>query len=162
MKPRVYIETTVISYLTARPARDVVVAGHQQSTRDWWEIASNRFELVVSELVSQEAGAGDRDAARARVSILASLTSLDATPEADGLAETLVRTAAVPQTAIRDAVHIAIAAANGVEYLVTWNFRHIADAVARPLIESAYRLAGFEPPTICTPEELMEDIDNDG
>ena len=87
MKPRVYIETTVISYLTARPARDVVVAGHQQSTRDWWEIASNRFELVVSELVSQEAGAGDRDAARARVSILASLTSLDATPEADGLAQ---------------------------------------------------------------------------
>ena len=162
MKPRVYIETTVISYLTARPARDVVVAGHQQSTRDWWETASDRFELVVSELVRQEAGIGDRDAARARLSILASLATLDATAEAERLAETLVCTAAVSHAAVRDAVHIAIAAANGVEYLVTWNFRHIANAVARPLIESACRIAGFEPPTICTPEELMEDIDNEG
>ena len=162
MKPRVYIETTVISYLTARPARDVVVAGHQQSTRDWWETASERFELVISELVRQEAGIGDPDAARARLSILASLTTLGATAQADGLAESLVRTTAVPQTAIRDAVHIAIAAANGVEYLVTWNFRHIANAVARPLIESACRLGGFAPPTICTPEELMEGIDNEG
>ena len=158
MRPRVYIETTVISYLTARPARDVVVAGHQQSTRDWWETASRRFELVVSELVRQEAGIGDRDAARARLSILDSLATLDATAEAGGLSETLVRTAAVPRTAIRDAASIAIAAANGVEYLVTWNFRHLANAVARPLIESACRMAGFEPPTICTPEELMEAI----
>ena len=109
MKPRVYIETTVISYLTARPARDVVVAGHQQSTRDWWEAASDRFELVVSELVRQEAGIGDRDAARARLSLLASLATLDAAAEADRLAETLVRTAAVPLAAVRDAVHIAIA-----------------------------------------------------
>ena len=162
MQPRVYVETTVISYLTARPARDVVVAGHQQSTRDWWETASERFELVVSELVRQEAGIGDRGAARARLSTLASLATLDATAQADGLAETLVRTEAIPRTAIRDAVHIAIAAANGVEYLVTWNFRHIANAVARPLIESACRLAGFEPPTICTPEELMEDTDDEG
>ena len=162
MRPRVYIETTVISYLTARPARDVVVAGHQQSTRDWWELASRRFELVVSELVRQEAGIGDRDAARARLSILDSLATLDASAGSDALAETLVRTAAVPQTAIRDAAHIAIAAVNGVEYLVTWNFRHIANAVARPLIESACRTAGYEPPTICTPEELMEDINNEG
>ena len=117
MKPRVYIEPTVNSYLTARPARDVVVAGHQQRTRDWWETPADRIELVVSELVHQEAGIGDRDAARARLSILASLATLDATAEADGLAETLVRTAAVPQAAIRVAVHIAIAAANGVEYL---------------------------------------------
>ena len=153
MKPRVYIETTVISYLTSRPSRDVVVAGHPQSTRDWWEKASDRFELVVPELV---------DAARARLSILASLSTLDVTPDADGLAETLVRVAAVPHAAIRDAGHIAIAAANGVEYLVTWNFRHIANAVSRPLIEYACRIAGFEPPTICTPEDLTEDIDNEG
>ena len=162
MQPRVYVETTVISYLTARPARDVVVAGHQQSTRDWWETAAERFELVVSELVRQEAGIGDRGAARARLSTLGPLATLDATAQADGLAETLVRTGAVPRTAIRDAAHIAIAAANGVEYLVTWNFRHIANAEARPLIESACRLAGVEPPTICTPEELMEDTDDEG
>ena len=89
----------MISYLTSRPSRDVVVAGHQQSTRDWWETASDRFELVVSELVRQEAGIGDRDAARARRFTLASLAMLDATAEADGLTETLLRTEAIPQTA---------------------------------------------------------------
>ena len=87
--------------------------------------APDRFELVVSELVRQEAAIGDRDAARARISILASLVTLDATPKSDGLAETIVRTGAVSHAAMRDAAHIAIAAANGVEYLVTWNFRHI-------------------------------------
>ena len=143
MKPRVYVETTVISYLTARPARDVVVAGHQQSTRDWWTTAADRYEFVVSELV------------------VASLATLDATAEAETLAEVLVRTAAVPQAAIPDAAHIAVAAASGVEYLVTWNFRHIANAVTRPLIESACRRAGFQPPVICTPEELMEDTNDE-
>ena len=128
MKPRVYVETTVISYLTARPARDVVVAGHQQSTRDWWTTAADRYELVVSELVREEAGLGDPDAVRARLSVVASLATLDATAEAETLAEVLVHTAAVPQAAIPDAAHIAFAAANGVEYLVTWNFRHIANA----------------------------------
>ena len=145
MQPRVYIETTVISYLTARSARDVVVAGHQQSTRDWWETATEPFELVVSEVVRQESGIGDRDAAPARLATLASLATLDATAEADRLAETFIRTEAIPRTAIRDAAHIAIAAANGVEYFVTWNFCHIANAVARPLIESACRIAGLDP-----------------
>ena len=161
MKPRVYIETTVISYLTARPARDVVIAGHQQSTRDWWATASERFELVISELVREEAGAGDPDAVRARLTLLASLALLDATAEAQELAERLVSASAVPEAAMRDAAHIAIAAANGIEYLVTWNFRHIANAVTRPQIEFVCRQAGFESPVICTPEELMENIDDE-
>ena len=161
MKPRVYIETTVISYLTARPARDVVIAGHQQSTRDWWATASERFELVISELVREEAGAGDPDAVRARLTLLTSLALLDATTEAQELAEKLVSASAVPEAAMQDAAHIAIAAANGIEYLVTWNFRHIANAVTRPQIESVCRQAGFESPVICTPEELMENIDDE-
>ena len=161
MKPRVYIETTVISYLTARPARDVVIAGHQQITHDWWATASERFELVISELVREEAGAGDPDAVCARLTLLASLALLDATAEAQELAERLVSASAVPEAAMRDAAHIAIAAANGIEYLVTWNFRHIANAVTRPQIESVCRQAGFESPVICTPEELMENIDDE-
>ena len=161
MKPRVYIETTVISYLAARPARDVVVAGHQQSTHDWWATAPERFELVISELVRQEAGTGDPDAVRARLSVLTSLAPLDATAEAQELAERLVSAGAVPEEAMRDAAHIGIAAANGVEYLVTWNFRHIANAVTRPRIEFVCRQAGFESPVICTPEELLEDINDE-
>ncbi len=156
MKPKVYIETTVISYLTAQPARDVVIAGHQQSTRDWWRNATNRFELVASQLVLTEASAGDPEAARARLAALDSLTLLDATEEALELAQQLVNAGAVPAKAAEDAAHIAIAVVNGIEYLVTWNYRHIANATIRSQIETVCRNAGFEPAIICTPEELME------
>ncbi len=156
MKPKVYIETTVISYLTAQPARDVVIAGHQQSTRDWWRNAANRFELVASQLVLTEASAGDPEAARVRLAALDSLTLLDATEEALELAQQLVNAGAVPAKAAEDAAHIAIAVVNGIEYLVTWNYRHIANATIRSQIETVCRNAGFEPAIICTPEELME------
>ena len=156
MKPKVYIETTVISYLTAQPARDVVIAGHQQSTRDWWKNAADRFELVASQLVLTEAGAGDPEAARARLAALNSLTLLDATEEALELAQQLVNAGVVPAKAAEDAAHIAIAVVNGIEYLVTWNYRHIANATIRSQIETVCRNAGFEPTIICTPDELME------
>ena len=162
MKPKVYIETTVISYLTAQPARDVVIAGHQQSTRDWWRNAANRFELVASQLVLTEASAGDPEAARARLAALDSLMLLDATEEALELAQQLVNAGVVPAKAAEDAAHIAIAVVNGIEYLVTWNYRHIANATIRSQIETVCRNAGFEPAIICTPDELMErDHDDD-
>lgn len=156
MKPRVYVETTVVSYLTARPARDVVIAGRQQSTRDWWSDAAARFELVASELVFNEAAQGDVEAARNRMDVLTSLTPLDATREALELAQRLVEEGAVPAVAAEDAAHIAIAVANGIEYLVTWNYRHIANAASRSLIEKVCRGEGFEPVIICSPDELME------
>ena len=156
MKPKVYIETTVISYLTAQPSRDVVIAGHQQSTRYWWKNAADRFELVASQLVLTEAGAGDPEAARARLAALNSLTLLDATEEALELAQQLVNAGVVPAKAAEDAAHIAIAVVNGIEYLVTWNYRHIANATIRSQIETVCRNAGFEPAIICTPDELME------
>ena len=162
MKPRVYVETTVVSYLTARPSRDVVVAGRQQVTRDWWRGAGRRFELVVSQLVFEEAGAGDAEAARERLAALEQATVLDASDEAVELGRLLVRTGTVPRVAAQDAVHVALAVVNGVDYLVTWNLRHIANAVVRPEIERICRQAGFEPAVICTPDELMEDYDATG
>lgn len=119
MKPKAYIETTIVSYLTAWPSRDVVIAGRQQTTRDWWQDAADRFELVASELVVYEAGAGDSDAARDRLTALDSVTMLDATEEAAELAQRLIDSGAVPQKAAEDAGHIAIAVTNGVDYLVT-------------------------------------------
>ena len=119
MKPKAYIETTVISYLTAWPARDVVVAGHQQITRDWWQNAADRFELVASELVVNEASAGDPDAARDRLAALDSVTLLDATEESLELAQQLLESGTIPEQAPEDAAHIAIAVTNGIEYLVT-------------------------------------------
>lgn len=156
MKSKVYIETTVVSYLTAWPSRDVVIAGYQQTTREWWRNAASRFDLVASQLVLQEAGAGDPAAAKDRLAALGSVTLLDATEEAAELAEQLLASGAIPVKAAEDAAHIAIAVTNGVEYLVTWNRRHIANATMRSHIERICRNAGYEPTIICTPDELME------
>ena len=159
MKPTAYIETSVISYLTARSSRDVVVAAYQQVTREWWDRAPERFDLVASELVVAEAGAGDTDAARTRLEALKAVTLLDATEDSAELAGKLIELGAVPQTATEDAAHVAIAVTNGVDYLVTWNFRHIANAAMRSSIERICRQAGYEPAVICTPNELLEPED---
>ena len=142
-KPRVYFETSIVSYLTARPARDIVIAGRQQSTRDWWVTASSRFELVISQLVREEAGVGDPDAATARLAAFAPLARLAFPREALALAQRLVDAGAVPRRAAPDAAHVAIAAVHNVEFLATWNLRHIANATARPEHQQgAVRAAG--------------------
>ena len=155
MNPTAYIETSVVSYLTARPSRDVVVAAYQEVTREWWREAAARFRLVASELVLAESGAGDPTAARDRLKLLEGIELLNASPDAEDLARRLVELDAVPREAAADAAHIAIAVTNGVDYLVTWNFRHIANAAMRVRIEGTCREAGYEP-VICTPNELME------
>ena len=142
------------SYLTAWPSRDLIRAGEQQLTRDWWA-HRDEYELRVSSLVLEECEAGDPDAADAWRLALAEVPILESTPEAEQLAGTLMREVPLPEKASADALHVAIAAVNGVEYLVTWNCKHIANAVLRPRIEAACRRAGYEPPVICTPQELL-------
>ena len=156
MKAKVYIETTVISYLTARPSRDVVIAGHQKITRDWWQTDRNKFDLMASQLVVREASAGDPQAAKERLEKLTTLSLLEVTEEAMTLAQELLTTGAVPEKAAEDALHLAIAVTNGVEYLLTWNCKHLANATMRTKIEDVCRAAGYEPVIICTPEELLE------
>ena len=156
MRPTAYIETSVVSYLTARPSREVVTAAYQEITREWWRDAPERFDLVASALVVTEARAGDPGAARARLEALDAVALLDATPDAENLTYALVEGGAVPHRAADDAAHIAIAVTNGVDFPVTWNFRHIANAAMRARIEQVCRGAGSEPPVICTPNELME------
>ena len=158
MKPTVYVETTVPSYLTAWPSRDVVRAGEQQVTRDWWARRSG-FDLRVSSLVLLECGAGDSNAAALRLAALDGVPVLAQTAEAETLAETLLREVPLPAKAAADALHIAVAAVNGVSYLLTWNCTHIANATLRPRIEALCRRSGFEPPVICTPMELLGEGD---
>jgi len=155
-RQKVYIETSVISYLTSRPSRDLVVAGHQQLTQDWWERRSGDFHLVASELVLQEAGVGDEEAAKARLETLADIELLAVSEEAVALAATLVESGSVPKKAAEDALHIAVSVINGVDYLLTWNCKHLANATMRTSIETVCRGKGYEPSIICTPEELME------
>jgi len=150
----VYVETTVIGHLAGRSHPDPVIAARQALTRRWWPTASSRYRLLISELVLDESAGGDPSAAEERLEAVASLPRLDATDEVDELVDKLISNGAIPPTEPRDAFHVAIAAVNGVQYLVTWNFKHIANATMRGRIESVCRDAGFEPPVICTPEEL--------
>ncbi len=158
MLPRVYIETTFVSYLTGRPSRDVVIVGHQQITHEWWDQSRVDFELCTSQLVLQEAGSGDPEAAQERLQILKSMVLLDTTEAAVVLAEELVRARALPEKAADDAVHIAIAATQKIPYLLTWNCRHMANATMRPVIEAVCGSRGYKTPIICTPEELRKEI----
>ena len=156
MRPKVYLETTIISYLTARPSRDLVTAAYQQITQDWWLDTRPHFDLFVSQLVHQEAGGGDVGAAEKRLEALHGIPLLPTSEEALALAQSIMREELVPQRVAEDAAHIAIATTNGVDYFMTWNLKHIANAVTRSEIEALCRAEGYEPPVICTPEELKE------
>ena len=157
MRQKVYIETTVISYLTSRPSKDPIIAGRQVLTREWWNNRRPLFDMVVSELVFQEAEAGDKEAAKRRVDQIADIVSLEISDEAILLAEALVREGPVPEEYGEDALHIAICAVNGIDFLVTWNCKHLANAVHRHQIETVTETYGYLCPVICTPAELMEE-----
>jgi len=154
MSNRVYIETSIISYLAARPSRDVITAGHQQTTHDWWSIERGNFSLYASPLVLREASAGDTTAALARLQWLQGMPLVIIPPEAEELSELLLQKSALPAKAAADALHIATAAYHRINFLLTWNCKHIANAVKRPLIERVCRECGYEPPILCTPDEL--------
>ena len=156
VKPKVYIETSVISYLTARPSRDLLVAANQQVTQDWWQNRRPAFEIYVSQLVAREINSGDAEAIVRRQEAIAHCTYLDITPDAVRLAERLIERKAIPRQAVEDALHIAVATVGGMDYLVTWNFKHIANAALRANVELVCRLDGYEPAVICSPMELME------
>lgn len=157
MLPSVYVETSVISYLAARTSpTNLRVAANQETTREWWESRRDRFDLYVSAVVIGEAQRGDPALAAARMLVLQGLNIAQVTPAALELAAALIAGAGVPKKANEDALHIAIAATNGLDYLLTWNCTHIANAVTIPRVNSICRARGFEPPLIYTPQELME------
>src|SRR5436853_917070 len=155
-KAAIYIETSVISYLVARPNRDIIVAAHQQLTVDWWDNQRHQYDLFVSQIVLDEARAGDPLVAGKRVAALQNLSSLEINEVVIQLAEHLVKSHAVQMKAAQDALHIAVACVNGMDYLLPWNCKHIANAKMRSKIDQVCREAGFIPPIICTPEELED------
>jgi hypothetical protein len=151
--PTVYVETTIVSYLTARPSRDLVLAAHQTMTRDWWR-SRTAYQLRISQLVLDEAAAGDPFLRARRLRALRGIPVLSLTDAATRLAKELVRHGALPEKATVDAFHIGVAAAHHVAYLLTWNCKHLANATMRGTIEAVCRSEGLSPPIICTPEEL--------
>jgi hypothetical protein len=151
----VYLETTFISYLVARPSRDVIVAGHQQTTQEWWANRQSQFECFVSQVVIDESSAGDPNEVQKRLAIIGNLPALNLTTETEVLTEAILRSGVLPTRAARDAAHIGVATVHRVDYLLTWNCKHLANAEIRRRIESVCTKIGYRMPLICTPEELM-------
>ena len=158
----VYIETSVISYLTARPSPALLAAAHQQVTREWWDHHRQRFAQFISPLVLDEAARGDPDAAARRLTVLEGFAVLEPTQAAAELVDMLIADGALPSVARDDATHVAIATVHNMDYLVTWNCRHIDNAEAKPLIRSVCAVHGYVCPEICTPEELMGGTSDEG
>lgn len=157
MKPRVYVETTIVSYLVGWLNRhDLHMASSQEFTRQWWAERRQAFDLYASAVVVAEAGDGEPELASARLKFLQELSLLDVDDAAEHLQSEILRHSGIPAKAALDALHIAIAAVNGMDYLISWNCKHIANAVTLPRVYAVCRRAGFEPPFVCTPPELME------
>jgi len=156
MKRSVYLETTIIGYMAMRDSRDLRVAANQLSTREWWDVHRPNFDLFVSQFVIDECCHGDPKAAEERKFYLENITVLDANSEVEKLAEVISDVLQIPAKARIDAFHIAMASIHGIQFLLTWNCKHIANPEHRPKIERSCRDLGMEPPLICTPFDLLE------
>ncbi len=154
--PVLYVETTVISYYTSRPSRDIIIAGHQAVTVQWWESDLPKFAAVISQVVLDEIATGDPEAAAKRLAAVATMDILEMTEEVESLAVDYFNGIALPETARADAFHLALATCHGVDYLTSWNCRHIASARVRQSVQQINDRRGLATPVICTPEELLE------
>jgi hypothetical protein len=152
---RVYIESTIPSYVVARPARDLLQAARQQLAKDWWDLEGKKHELFTSQVVLDEIAAGEAAMARQRLDVVADLKLLDMTEDAKALTKSILGSGVLPATADRDAAHIALASVHEMDMLLAWNCRHIANASIQQPLRKLVEAAGFTLPVICTPDELM-------
>jgi len=153
----VYIESSVISYITARPSRDVVTLARQTITIEWWEEYKDSFDAYISELVIEEIGSGDLVAAQKRLSVIETIPVLEATENSKILAKALIAENAIPKSSAEDAVHISIAAVQEIDFLLTWNFKHINNANTRDRISKVITQRDYFCPVLCSPEELINE-----
>ena len=151
----IYIETSIVSYLTARPSNNLTTAAWKNETIDWWESQRKRFTLYVSQVVIEEAERGDSEAASRRISALSGIEVLSLNDDALSLSKALIMEGGVPQKALDDALHISIAAVHSIDFLLTWNCKHIDNAEMKPKIRDICEKYGFRCPEIATPIELM-------
>ena len=155
----VYIETSIIGYLTARSRNAVIFRARQEMTRRWWHSRRQAYELVTSQLVLDEVSAGDATAAAERLLLLGGIPLLDIGDDRiDALADALIAAKLLPAKARADAVHVAIATLHGIEYLLTWNCKHIANADILPKVYRLLTDRGYTPPLIVTPEEFSGNV----
>lgn len=156
-KPTLYLESTIPSYYVARPSKDLVILTHQHLTQEWWDTRIARYQVFVSEIVHDEILRGDSDAARRRAQAIEQFPTLEVSDEAEQLAQTYLRELLLPPNALADSLHLAVASVNEMDYLLTWNCRHIARGSVKRRLPDINQARGLVTPTICTPEELMYD-----
>lgn len=158
MKRKIYIETSVASYLVSRPSKDIVIAGHQETTKAFWRIMERKFNAYISDLVIQEAGKGDPAQAALRLEAIKSLPVLDVDDEIKSLARKIIKGRGIPENCTEDALHIAFAAVNVIDAIVTWNFSHINNPFTKMMIRQIVENEGYICPEICSPDELLGDL----
>jgi len=158
----VYLETTIPSFLTARPSNNLVVAGKQEVTRQWWEKRKEKYALYISQYVLDEAARGNPDVAKKRMVVLEGIDLLEVDEDVIRLARVIIDSEIIPQKASTDAGHIAVATRHGIDFLITWNCTHIANAEILCKINYIVSEAGYHLPTICTPDELFGGEENEG
>lgn len=152
----VYLETSIFGYLASRTSADLITAGNQRLTMEWWDNRRQRFDLFISQAVVAECTAGDSEAANERMVFLENLPVLDIDDEARQLAKILMSNVHLPEKADIDALHIAVAAMNGMDYLLTWNCKHMANPALRRIIDNVLVAEDVAPPIICTPKGLID------
>ncbi|MCW5552732.1 MAG: type II toxin-antitoxin system VapC family toxin [Verrucomicrobiae bacterium] len=155
MKPKLYLESTIRSYLVARPSRDAILAGQQECTRVWWKKRAAHFEIFVSDVVTDEIAAGEAAMAIKRLALIKPFVRLTGSEKARALTHALIHGGPLPVRAARDAAHIALSAAHGMHFLLTWNCTHIANATMYGKLREICAAHGCDCPAICTPEELL-------
>lgn len=156
-KQKVYIETSVVSYYASRPSRDLVIAARQETTRELWPLLAHRFDRYISMMVLEEMNKGDLTAVHERKKAVIDIPVLDITQESEYLADAIIRDGLIPERFGEDSLHIALASVNGLDYLLTWNFRHLNNALTKTHIERFIEKQGYIPPVVCSPDELLGD-----
>lgn len=155
-KQKVYIETSVISYLTAKPSRNLVVAGHQQITQDWWHKARPKFDCFISQIVVEEISLGDKNAALNRLSVAKKIPDLAYNIEVENLAIQYLKLLGIPEKAKLDAFHLAYSVLYNIDFLLSWNCKHIANSLINLKIRNFNNDNSLFVPFLCTPQELLE------
>ena len=155
MNNKLYLETSIISYYTARPSRDLVIAARQEITREIWLVLMSQFDLYISALIIQEISQGNKDYAQMRLNAISGIPVLEISKESMDLAKALINAGVIPEKCIEDALHLALAGINGMDFLLTWNFKHINNAFTKSRIIREIERHGYEAPEICSPEELL-------
>ena len=156
VKESVYLDTSVVSYYTSKPSRDIIALAHQEITRQWWHKAINRYNVFISEVVIEEASFGDPDAAKRRLEELIDFPHLELDDMVEEMAKIYMERLDIPEKSFRDAAHLAVASVHDIDYLVTWNCTHLANGEVIKKLVKINESSGIHTPIICTPEELME------